>query len=117
MLTFNQCVLLAYHVIVAWRESNHSTTGPGETDPKTAFQRSSYTVGMLISFAACLHSKEKLILFTNKRGNAVVFSFESFTTKFSSAKYGHATVFVICYLTSFNFCGRCNLICIEVALI
>ena len=99
-LSFNHCILLASHVIVACSESNHSAIGLRETAPKRFFLPSSCTVFTLFSFVAGLLPSEKLIFFSNKRINAVGSSLESIPINFSNAKSGYATVFAIFYLTS-----------------
>ena len=100
MLSFNQCILLASHVIVTCSESNHSATGPRKTAPKRSFLSPSCTVFTLCSFTAGLLPNEKVIFFSNKRKKAVGYSLESIPINFSNAKSGYATVFAIFYLTS-----------------
>ena len=77
---------------------------------------------MLFSFVAGLLPSEKLIVFPNKRINAVASSRESIPTNFSNAKSGYATVFAIFYLISlvapilFNFVLFAPQLSIQVAL-
>ena len=99
-LSFNQCILLASHVMVACSESNYSAIGPGETAPRRFFVRSSCTVFTLFLFTAGLLPNEKLIFSSNKRIKAVGSSLASIPINFSNDKSGYATVFAIFYLTS-----------------
>ena len=110
-LSFNQCVLLVSHLIVAFSESNHSAAGPRRTEPKRAFLRSSYTVWMLFSFVVGLLPNEKLIFFSVKRMNAVGSSLESVPINFSNAKSGYASVrhFLFNKFSCSNFVQFCAL--------